>query len=152
VISKKTVEYLRSAAFLGTLKAGSETEAIDLMLESLTNKPEVKDLGALREAVFERQRLDPPLLPGGIAFPHARTDSVASIVIVVAGADPPIEVPGMSIRLLFLIGAPRNAVNEYLELTSFLARHLRGGALIDRLTKARNITEFIDCFAEPSSQ
>ena len=79
MISRKSVEYLRAAIFLGDLKAKSETEAIREMIRALAGRPQVKDFEKLEAAVFERQQTDPPLFPGGIAFPHARTDSVSAL-------------------------------------------------------------------------
>ena len=84
VISRKSVENLRAAIFIEDLKAKSDTEAIRTMLSALDGRPQVKDLDKLAAAVFERQETDPPLFPGGIAFPHARTDSVSALVMVFA--------------------------------------------------------------------
>ena len=39
------------------------------------------------------------------------------------------------------------AVAEYLELTSFLARHLRGENVLDRLMGTTNIEQFLAAFA-----
>jgi mannitol/fructose-specific phosphotransferase system IIA component (Ntr-type) len=49
---------------------------------------------------------------------------------------------------MVLIGVPNAAVGEYLQITSFLARNLRGGHLLDRLMNAENIQEFLAAFAE----
>jgi len=49
--------------------------------------------------------------------------------------------------LVLLIGAPKNAISEYLELTSFLARHLRGEQVIDALMSATDIEQFLTAFA-----
>jgi mannitol/fructose-specific phosphotransferase system IIA component (Ntr-type) len=48
---------------------------------------------------------------------------------------------------MFLICVPNAAVGEYLQITSFLARNLRGGHLVDRLVNAENIQEFVAAFA-----
>ena len=126
MISRKSVEHLRAAIFLGDLKAKSETEAIREMLRGLDGCPHVKDFEKLEAAVFERQQTDPPLFPGGIAFPHARTDSVSALVMVFASCKEPIQFGDVLVRLIFLIGVPKHAGAEYLEIISFLARHVRG--------------------------
>ena len=46
------------------------------------------------------------------------------------------------------IGVPKGAIAEYLDLTSFLARHLRNRPVIDRLMEATNMSEFLETFAE----
>jgi mannitol/fructose-specific phosphotransferase system IIA component (Ntr-type) len=146
VLSPTTVEHLRRATFLPGLIAPNLDAAIEQMLRALADNPEVIDLAALREAVFERQKVNPPLLSNGIAFPHARTNSVRSLVLVVATPAEPIPVEETAVRLLFLIGVPKAGVSEYLEITSFLARHLRNPGSLERLSHATNMTQLIEAF------
>jgi len=150
VISRKSVEHLRAAIFIKDLKAKSDFEAIAKMLDALAGRPEVKDLPKLTQAVFERQETDPPLFPGGIAFPHARTDSVSDLVMVFASCAEAIQFGNMRVRLIFLIGVPKNAGAEYLELISFLARHVRGEQTVNRLVEAGDLSSFLAAFAEPN--
>jgi fructose PTS system EIIBC or EIIC component len=150
VISRKSVEHLRSAIFIRDLKAKSDYEAIRKMLDSLGGYSQVKDLESLATAVFERQETDPPLFPGGIAFPHARTDSVSALVMVFATCKDGILFGNTRVRLIFLIGVPKHAGAEYLEIISFLARHVRGQGTIDRLLEATDISSFLAAFAEPN--
>jgi mannitol/fructose-specific phosphotransferase system IIA component (Ntr-type) len=149
LINSRTIECLRSAAFVNPLTAGSDFEAIEHLLRELEANPQVADLAELKRAIFERQRVDPPLLPMGVAFPHARTDSVRGIVMVIGISPEPIPFSAGSARLVLLIGVPKKAVAEYLELTSFLARHLRGANVLDRLMSATNIEQFLAAFAAP---
>ena len=150
VISRKSVEHLRAAIFLGDLKAKSETEAIREMIRALAGRPQVKDFEKLEAAVFERQQTDPPLFPGGIAFPHARTDSVSALVMVFATCKEAILFGNVMVRLIFLIGVPKHAGAEYLEIISFLARHVRGQQTVSRLVDAKDISTFLSAFAEPN--
>ena len=148
MISPKTVDYLSNAEFIKNVEARSDIQAIDKMLAALNGRSDVTDAAELRRAVFERQKMDPPLLPGGTAIPHARTDSVRSVVMVIATSLNPIMFGEVPVRLIFLIGVPNAAVSEYLQITSFLARNLRGGHLIDQLVNAENIQEFVAAFAD----
>jgi mannitol/fructose-specific phosphotransferase system IIA component (Ntr-type) len=148
VISRKGVEHLRAAIFINNLKADSEREAISEMLESLKGHAEVQDLQKLSTAVFERHQTDPSLFPGGVAFPHARTNAVSSLVMVIATCSQPILFGEIPIRLIFLIGIPKGAGADYLELISFLARHVRGERVVDRLVQAEDISSFLAGFAE----
>jgi mannitol/fructose-specific phosphotransferase system IIA component (Ntr-type) len=150
LINTRTIESLRSAAFVNPLTADSELEAIERLLSELQANPQVADLAELTRAILDRQRVDPPFLPMGVAFPHARTDSVKGIVIVIGISPQPIPFSAGSARLVLLIGVPKKAVAEYLELTSFLARHLRGENVLDRLMSTTNIEQFLAAFAPPS--
>jgi fructose PTS system EIIA component len=147
VISRKAVENLRAAIFIKNLEAESEHQAISKMLGRLRGHPQVQDFPALTEAVFDRQQTDPPLFPGGVAFPHARTNSVSSLVMVIATCAQPIPFGEVPVRLIFLIGIPKRAGAEYLELISFLARHVRGEQVVDRLVAAEDMSSFLAGFA-----
>jgi mannitol/fructose-specific phosphotransferase system IIA component (Ntr-type) len=148
VISRKAVEHLRAAIFIRNLEAESEHEAISKMLGTLEGHGHVQDLQKLSAAVFDRQQTDAPLFPGGIAFPHARTNSVTSLVTVIATCSRPILFGQMLVRLIFLVGIPNRAGADYLELISFLARHVRGEHVVDRLMQAKDISSFLAGFAE----
>ena len=146
MIESKAVDYLRKAEFIKNIEAVSDIQAIDAMLAALGRRSEVTDAAELRRAVIERQKMDPPLLPGGTAIPHARTDSVRSVVMAIATSPSPIMFGEIPVRLMFLIGVPNAAAGEYLQITSFLARNLRGGHLVDRLVNAENIQDFVAAF------
>ena len=148
MINSQTVARLRSAVFLNPVRARTETEAIDELLASLRNQPDVIDANALRTAVLQRQKVDPPILPMGVAFPHARTDSVRALVLAIGTCPEPVVFGNTPVRLILLIGVPKAAIAEYLDLTSFLARHLRNRPVIDRLIEATNMSEFLETFAE----
>ena len=107
----------------------------------------MQDFHALTAAVFDRQQTDPPLFPGGVAFPHARTNSVSSLVMVIATCARPIPFGEVPVRLIFLIGIPKRAGAEYLELISFLARHVRGEQVVDHLVAADDMSSFLAGFA-----
>jgi fructose PTS system EIIBC or EIIC component len=147
VISRKTVEYLKAAIFLRNLEAENERQAIEKMLDALKGHPQVRDLQMLSAAVFERQQTDPPLLPGGIAFPHARCDMVSDVVMVIATCPKPVPFRDMQVRLAVLIGVPKRAASEYLEIVSFLARHLRNQAILDQVVAADGLQTFVAAFA-----
>jgi fructose PTS system EIIA component len=148
VINSQTVARLRSAVFVNPVRARTETEAIDELLASLRNQPDVIDADALRTAVLQRQKVDPPILPMGVAFPHARTDSVRALVLAIGTCPEAVVFGDTPVRLILLIGVPKAAIAEYLDLTSFLARHLRNRPVIDRLMEATNMSEFLETFAE----
>jgi mannitol/fructose-specific phosphotransferase system IIA component (Ntr-type) len=148
VISRKAVEHLRGAIFIRNLKAESEHDAIGKMLERLEGHAQVQDLAKLSTAVFDRQQTDPSLFPGGVAFPHARTNAVSSLVMVIATCSQSILFAETSVRLIFLIGIPKRAGADYLELISFLARHLREKRVVDRLVQAEDTSSLLAGFAE----
>jgi mannitol/fructose-specific phosphotransferase system IIA component (Ntr-type) len=68
--------------------------------------------------------------------------------MVIATCLQPIPFGEIPVRLIFLIGIPKRAGADYLELISFLARHVRGERVVDRLTQAEDMSSFLAGFAE----
>ena len=66
-----------------------------------------------------------------------------SLVMVIATCSQPIPFGEMPVRLIFLIGIPKRAGADYLELISFLARHVRGERVVDRLVQAEDMSSFL---------
>jgi PTS system fructose-specific IIC component len=148
VISRKAIEHLKGAIFLRDLEAQSDYEAISKMLGLLRAHPDVRNFEEFSADVFARQQTDPPLFPGGVAFPHARTDGVKALVMVVSTCRSPIRFGNIFVRLIILIGVPRRAGADYLELISFLARHMGRENAIERLAAAQDMPSFVGGFAE----
>lgn len=146
-MSRKAVESLRSATFVSKLTVPSIPEGIEKMLGAVAGNPAVLDLSSFREAVFERQKVNPPVLPSGVAFPHARTDAVRALVIAVAILPAPLPAGSVSIRLMFLIGVPKSAAKEYLEVMSCLTRNLRTARAVEQLCRSTDKDEFLNALA-----
>ncbi|MBV8223750.1 MAG: PTS sugar transporter subunit IIA [Verrucomicrobia bacterium] len=145
--SPTAIEYLQNAIFIKKLDAQSGNAAISRMLDRLRAHPRVQDFEQFSADVFDRQQTDPPLLPGGVAFPHARTNGVSSLVMVIATCHQPIPFGEVLIRLIFLVGVPKRAGRDYLELISFIARHLRKEGAIDQLSESEDISSLVAAFA-----
>ena len=146
-MSRKAVESLRSAAFIPKLNAPSIPDGIERVLGVVAKHPDVLDLNTFREAVFERQRMNPPVLPSGVAFPHGRTDAVRGLVIAVATLAAPLPAGSISVRMMFLIGVPKSATLEYLQLMSSLTRNLRTASEVERLCRITDQDEFLNALA-----
>lgn len=117
------------------------------MLGAIAGSRDVLDLNSFREAVFERQKMNPPLLPSGVAFPHARTDAVRALVIAVATLATSLPADASRIQLMFLIGVPKSATREYLELMSLLSRTLRTSSAVESLCGITGKDEFLNALA-----
>jgi mannitol/fructose-specific phosphotransferase system IIA component (Ntr-type) len=78
--------------------------------------------------ILERVMVAHVCIAEEVALPHARTTAVNRIVLGVAR----IKEPGVgfdgehpNVRLVFMIGTPRNQVEEYLRLVAAISRLLR---------------------------
>lgn len=110
------------------LAVNSRETALRTLHRALASHPAVVDGERLLRDVLERVMLASVCIAPEVALPHARTDAVTSLVLGVAR----IAAPGVGfdgehphVRLMFLIGAPRSAVDEYLRLVAHISRVLK---------------------------
>jgi mannitol/fructose-specific phosphotransferase system IIA component (Ntr-type) len=126
------------------LRAADAEEAIRLVhVQLCAATPAVKNPPELLKALVERARLSSVCIAPEIALPHARTDAVERMVLAVAGAPEGIafDAEHPAIRLVFLIGTPRQAVAEYLQMVATLSRWLKTPGIREALLAARTEPE-----------
>ncbi len=76
----------------------------------------------LRE-VIARENLNTTLMSHAVAFPHARTDLLQSIVLGIGRSAAGVSFAAEErARLIFVIGVPQRMVNDYLVCVGALAR------------------------------
>ena len=106
------------------LQASDRKQAVGLLAARLVEAGRVTNLNDYLDAVEAREEHFPTGIEGGIAIPHAQSDSVTIPSVAVAtcpsgvdfGAD-----DGPS-NLIFLIAAPASGENTHLEILASLAR------------------------------
>ena len=127
------------------LPASTHTEAIASTARLLARKPQVIDPAGFEREVLAREKLSPTAVGNGVAFPHARTNSVQDIVMAAVRlktaltfgeGQPPV-------RLIFLIGTPNNMVREYLGLVGDLARRVKPESVRNQLLAVAKAAEFL---------
>lgn len=135
----------RPDAVLLDLEATSREGALRILHGELARDAAVTDPERFLRDVLERVMLSSVCIAPEVALPHARTTAVSRIVLGVARlASPGVgfdgEHPG--IRLLFLIGTPREQVDAYLKLVAALSRLLRSEGALAGLLGAKTEGEF----------
>ncbi|QJE96172.1 PTS sugar transporter subunit IIA [Luteolibacter luteus] len=122
--------------------ASSENEAIAAVAGQLAGDPRILQPDRFLEAVYERQKINPPLLGSGIALPHARCTAVSEIVMAVGRLASPVKFGDTPVRLIFLVGVPPQRISEYLAMTASLARRLRAPGVVEKLLSAKDEETF----------
>lgn len=127
------------------LVATSREAAIRSLHANLAQERAVKDSERLLQDILERVMVAPVCIAVDVALPHARTAAVDRIVLGVAR----LKAPGVAfdgehpnIRLMFMIGTPRQQVEPYLRLVAALSRLLRMPGAREQLLAASTETEF----------
>lgn len=119
------------------MRAATGEEAIQSLHSKLAAQPGVvRNPPQLLVDLLERARMSSVCIAPDIALPHARTSAVDRLVLGIArteaGASFDAEHP--NVRLVFLVGTPKEALAEYLQMVAALSRLLRNpiarGALL----------------------
>ena len=128
------------------LKAGSKREAVEALTALFCRKYSDRDCKAIIKSVFEREEHGSTSFGRGFAFPHARTDAVNDLYIVVGiikngiDGDCPDKVP---LKVICLLLTPRNISRLYLQTLSGLAGLARRDGMLEQLTSVNNPIEFL---------
>ena len=127
------------------LAAASREAAICGLHAQLAKSPAVKDAPQLLHDLLERAMLAPVCIAPDVALPHARTAAVERVVLGVAR----IAAPGVGfdpehpqVRLVFMVGTPKQQVEEYLLAVAAITRLLKTEGVRAGLLAARTETEF----------
>ncbi len=133
------------------LTATSKNEAIHEVAQLAKGHPLLGDFQSFCRAIYERESTGTISIGYGVALPHARTEQVKDLLIVVGRLvegitfDPTDEMP---VRLIFLVGIPKKMATEYLRLVGTLARHLKMDSLRQKLLAANDPEALIQAFVE----
>lgn len=124
--------------------ASDENDAIRRTTELMAFHSGITHFGAFVDAIFDRQKINPPILGNGVAIPHART-VLAREIVCVAGRcknDVPFGPDAIPVRLIFIFGIPLHLIDEYLQLTAELARKLRNPEILNAMLSAPTSEDF----------
>jgi CBS domain-containing protein len=115
----------------------------DLFCKKYPNKSKEEILNAVRE----REKLGNTSMGRGVAFPHARTDIVNSLIVIIGLSRDGIKEntpDGKPLHLVILLLTPRNISKNYLQTLSGLATLVRQPESLPNLLKAGSPRELID--------
>ncbi len=127
------------------LRDRTQSGALRELVDLFGDNPAVKDLHAFHEALLSREKANSTVVGNGVAFPHARTDSVNKIVLAVGRSVPGVKFESSPepVHLIFMIGTPKAQISDYLVCIGSLARFVKDKAICDRLMQAKTPAEFI---------
>ena len=128
------------------LQARQKVPALREVAELLAQSKAVSDFEAFFNEILQRERVSNTALGHDVAIPHARTDQCSDILVAVGRSHDGIDFEakdGQPVRLIFLIGTPKQMVTDYLRVVGNLARLLRQDELRQRLLDAPDPATFI---------
>jgi len=129
------------------MKAKSKEDAVDQLVDLFCQKHADMGKEKILHAVRERERLGTTSMGRGVAFPHARTDIVSGLFIIMGVIPEGLEVDtpdDQPLRLVILLLTPRNISRNYLQTLSGLANFVRRPETMAKMLSAKSPQEVID--------
>jgi fructose PTS system EIIA component len=120
------------------LKASTQEEVIDAMIERVATNGYVSDKGMYHAAVNERESKSSTAIGYGVAIPHGKSDGVVSPFIAFAKLSTPVEwnsFDGKPVTTVFMIGVPKNAGKDHLKILIAISKSLMHDEFRDALEK-----------------
>jgi fructose PTS system EIIBC or EIIC component len=105
---------------------GAKDDVIERLAAMVVGAGRATDTGRLTADAMAREGQSATGLPGGIAIPHCRSESVTTPSLAFARLDPKVDfgAPDGPADLVFLIAAPAGGESDHLTLLTALARAL----------------------------
>lgn len=128
-----------------SVQATKRTVAINEVAKLLESHPDVANFQGFYNELLARERLDTTCLGNEIALPHARTEHVKKIVLAVGRSTDGVlfENSNQTVKLMFVLGTPKNNPTDYLILVGALCRLIKDAASRDALMAAATPDAFI---------
>ena len=142
-------EYLKEGRIVLGLKAKDKVDCIRRLGEVLKGQAEIADFEGFLNDVFEREELGTTGIGLSLALPHARSQSVKSFVIAIARIDGGIDFKSLDaepVKLVFLMGTPKEEIQGYLKILAHLTRLLKRETFRTALLQAATAAEIIELF------
>jgi fructose PTS system EIIBC or EIIC component len=123
----------------------TKDDVISRLAELVTEAGRAIDTSGLTADALAREGQSATGLPGGIAIPHCRSESVTTASLAFARLAPKVDfgAPDGPADLVFLIAAPAGGEGDHLNLLTQLARALVRPEFTDSLRAARSADEVV---------
>ncbi|MDD2709991.1 MAG: PTS sugar transporter subunit IIA [Verrucomicrobiae bacterium] len=151
----KVSELIRKEFVKLDLRARSKEEAIQQVAQLAKQHPYMGDFPTFCRAMYEREANGSTSIGNGVAIPHARTDQVKDMMLVVGRLVEGVkfeETDVEPVRLVFLVGTPKRMVTDYLRLVGALARYLSDETLRKQLLEVSSPEILVKMFEECESR
>lgn len=130
------------------MKPGDKETVIREAVDLLRGSRAVADADAFTRDVLDREKLVTTGVGYGVAFPHAKSDAVKSVVFAFARTTEGVDfgaLDGHPVRLIFLIGAPKGQEPSrvYLNLMARLSFLMKDEANRKMLLSTESVPEVL---------
>lgn len=142
-------ENLVKVPLVGTTKDEIIEELVDVLAEGKNLSSDIK--AEVLNAVKNREALGSTGIGKGICIPHAQSDAVEKLNLVVGVSRVPIDFDSpdnLKSRLFFLVVAPVSAASAHVEVLAAIARSCSSSVFRRMMEQCKSTKEIIQLFSE----
>jgi PTS system nitrogen regulatory IIA component len=140
----KLIDILDESAIVADLMASTKTEALETLVEAMTNANPALSKDDLLHVLLEREELGSTGIGDGIAIPHGKSQELTEIISGFGLSKQGIEfdsLDGKPAHLFFLLVAPENSVGTHLKMLARISRMLKNVEFRQKLIEANSQQE-----------
>ena len=128
-----------------SIQSAERLTAIDEVAQLLKGHPDISDFQGFYDELLVRESLDTTCLGNELALPHSRTEHVKEIVLAVGRSKQGVffENANQSVRLLFVLGTPKENPSGHLMVVRALCKVLKHPANREALMAAATPEAFV---------
>lgn len=146
------IDYIDKASIMLDVQETDKERVLTKMVERLDECGLLLDREEAEHSIIAREQLMSTGVGNGIAIPHAKTDSVKSIVLSVATIKNGINyksVDKKKVFIIFMLLSPKDAASENLKVLTAIAKILRDNLhFIEKMINSENSEDVIELIAK----
>ncbi len=142
------IEVMERELVIPELKSKNKDEVIKEMASKFKETGVIKNEDLFIKAIKTREALESTAIGGGIAIPHARSDTVGKLTVALGKSTEGVDfesLDGRPVHLIFMIACPPSATKTYLQILARVARLCKTEQMREGLIKAKDANEIM-CF------
>ncbi len=133
------------------LQSRTKDEAVGEMLDMIRDAGFEFDYGRVQASIREREEVENTSYGRGFAFPHARTDAVNELYIVIGVSKQGLEektVDGVPVHVVCLLLTPSTIAKLYLQTLSGLANFARQDGILEKIKALDSTSDLIKLLSD----
>ncbi|HER43320.1 MAG TPA: PTS sugar transporter subunit IIA [Candidatus Eisenbacteria bacterium] len=143
----KFADYVKPENIKLQLEGRTKEEVIEELVECLTESCCTDDADTILDAVMAREREGSTGLEKGVAIPHAKSDAVSKLSIVIGISKEGIDfdaLDGKRSHLFFLMVAPTSESGPHVQAIAKIVKMIKIERFRERLLKAKSGEEVLE--------
>ncbi len=133
------------------LKSATKAKVFEEMSDLISQSEFIPDRDTFLAALKEREAVMTTSLGDGVGIPHARSDSIKSLVIAVGISKDGIDFGAKDdplVQIVFMFGIPTEETKLYIQVLAKISRFARKKSNRERLLSAQTADEIFAAFEE----